>query len=55
MSLLYSSTCFEHNRAHHEEDKNCITQHLALSHSAGGRPMHLLIMSTVVLETCRGV
>jgi len=40
--------------------QNFITQHLAPSHSAGGRPMHSLgedavIMGTIVLETCRGV
>ena len=39
MSLLYSSTCFEHNRAHHRESGNCIVQHLASKRSAGGRPM----------------
>jgi len=49
--------------------QNCITQHLASSHSAGGRPMHrlgedcdtvwynfdLLMMGTILLETCRVV
>ena len=46
--------------------QNFITQHLASSHSAGGRPVRrlgadavgynfdLLMMGTIVLETCRG-
>ena len=69
ISLLYSSTCFEHCCAHHQEVK--------FYYTASGRPVHslrlgrpprecddagcciiqfdLLMMSTTVLETCRRI
>jgi len=40
MSLLYSSTCFEHNRAHYQEIK-------IVSHSAGSRLQSVMMSDAV--------
>ena len=56
MSLLYTSTCFEQNCAHHQEIK--IVSHSIWHHhteSAVWYNFDLLMMSKVLLETCRGV
>jgi len=45
ISLLYSSPCFEHYCAHHQE-------HVVSSHYVGGLPMHRLGQSSPNL--CKG-
>jgi len=53
ISLLYASTCFEHCCAHHQEVKLYYTGVMipdALEYN-----FDLLMMSTTVLETCRGI
>ena len=70
INLLYSSTCFEHFFAYHQEVKlyYSVFVMVTLCRWPSGAPptdfnytryciiqFYLLMMSTIVLETCRGI
>ena len=65
ISLLYSSTCFEHYCAHHQE-VIIVLYSIWYRHTckwpSGAHVVHLteynfdlLMMSTIVFEACRGI